>query len=69
MKSIDFVFIVLGIYNFDIYDVYLHSCSAAREATKGSFLSESSMGLKKIFQITLLSRKFEKIVYYYGREI
>ena len=41
---------------------------------KGSFYSESAIRFsnlqkKKIFQITILSLKFEFVVYCYGREI
>ena len=36
---------------------------------KGSFLSECSMRLKKICQITILSRKFEYYFYFYGQKI
>ena len=40
---------------------------------KGSFYSESAIRFsnlqKKIFQITILSLKFEFVVYSYGREI
>ena len=36
---------------------------------KGSFMPEKFMQFKKRFQITILSRKFEYVVYCHGREI
>ena len=36
---------------------------------KGNFISEKFMRLKKIFQITILSRKFKYVVYRYRRKI